>query len=51
MVEFALVMPILLLLVFGVTEFSRAWMTMNVITAAAREGARLAVVTDPTRTP
>ena len=47
MVEFALVMPILLLLVFGVTEFSRAWMTMNVLTAAAREGCRLAVVTDP----
>jgi Flp pilus assembly protein TadG len=47
MIEFALVMPILLLLVFGVTEFSRAWMTMNVITAAAREGARVAVVTDP----
>lgn len=47
MVEFALVLPILLLLVFGVTEFSRAWMTMNVITAAAREGCRLAVVTAP----
>lgn len=47
MVEFALVLPILLLLVFGVTEFSRAFMTLNVITAAAREGCRVAVVTDP----
>jgi len=47
MVEFALVLPILLLLVFGVTEFSRAWMTLNVITAAAREGCRVAVVTGP----
>ena len=47
MVEFALVLPILLLLVFGVTEFSRAWMTLNVLTAAAREGCRVAVVTAP----
>ena len=47
MVEFALVLPILLLVVFGATEFGRAWMTMNIITAAAREGARLAVVTGP----
>lgn len=46
-IEFALVLPILLLLVFGVTEFGRAWMTMNVLTAAAREGCRVAVVTDP----
>jgi Flp pilus assembly protein TadG len=36
MVEFALVLPILLLVVFGATEFGRAWMTMNIITAAAR---------------
>ena len=47
MVEFALVLPILLLVVFGATEFGRAWMTMNILTAAAREGARLAVVTAP----
>jgi len=46
-VEFALVLPILLMIVFGVTEFGRAWMTMNVLTAAAREGCRIAVVTDP----
>jgi Flp pilus assembly protein TadG len=46
-VEFALVLPLLLLVVFGITEFGRAWMTMNVITSAAREGCRLAVVTDP----
>ena len=47
MVEFALVLPILLLVVFGATEFGRAWMTLNILTAAAREGARLAVVTAP----
>jgi len=33
--------------VFGITEFSRAWMTVNILTQAAREGARLAVVTAP----
>ncbi len=47
MVEFALVLPILVLVVFGITEFGRAWMTLNVMNAAAREGARLAVVTGP----
>jgi Flp pilus assembly protein TadG len=46
-VEFALVLPILLLLVFGITEFGRAWMNVNVMSTAAREGARLAVVTAP----
>ena len=46
-VEFALVLPLLLALVFGITEFGRAWMTNNIITSAAREGARVAVVTDP----
>jgi Flp pilus assembly protein TadG len=47
MVEFALVLPILLLVIFGITEFGRAWMTLNVMNAAAREGARLAAVTAP----
>jgi len=46
-VEMALVLPFLLLLVFGITEFGRAWMTLNVLQTAAREGARLAVVTTP----
>jgi len=46
-VEFALVLPLLLLLVFGVTEFGRAWMTKNILTSAAREGCRVACVTDP----
>jgi Flp pilus assembly protein TadG len=43
-VEMALVLPLLLILVFGITEFGRAWMTVNVLQTAAREGARLAVV-------
>jgi len=43
----ALIMPILLLLVFGITEFGRAWMMANVLHTASREGVRLAVVTGP----
>jgi Flp pilus assembly protein TadG len=47
LVEFAFVLPLLLLICFGITEFGRAWMTVNIITSAAREGVRLAVVTAP----
>jgi len=43
----ALLLPLLLLLIFGITEFGRAWMTVNIMYTAAREGARLAVVTGP----
>jgi Flp pilus assembly protein TadG len=43
-IELALVLPILLLILFGITEFGRAIMTTNVLNTAAREGARLAVV-------
>jgi Flp pilus assembly protein TadG len=46
-IEFALVFPLLLLVCFGITEFGRAWMTMNILTSAAREGVRLAAVTAP----
>jgi Flp pilus assembly protein TadG len=35
------------MILFGITEFGRAWMTSNILTSAAREGARLAVVTAP----
>ena len=44
MVEFALVLPILLILVIGIIEFGRAWNAYQVITDAAREGARNMVV-------
>jgi Flp pilus assembly protein TadG len=40
-VEFALVLPILLLLVFGVVDFGRAISAQITLTQAAREGARL----------
>lgn len=46
-IEFAIVLPLLLLVLFGITEFGRAWMTANLLTTAAREGCRLAVVTAP----
>ncbi len=46
LVEFALVVPILLILVIGVFEFGRAWNSHQVITDAAREGARRAVIYD-----
>ena len=44
LVEFALVVPLLLALVLGIIEFGRAWNIDHVITDAAREGARRAVV-------
>lgn len=40
LVEFALVVPIFLVLLFGMVEFGRAWMTKNIITGAAREAVR-----------
>jgi Flp pilus assembly protein TadG len=44
--EFALVLPVLLLLIAGIIEFGRAWNMNQVVTDAAREGARYAVVAD-----
>ncbi len=40
-VEFALVVPILLLLVFGIAEFGRAYQVQTSLSAAARHGARI----------
>jgi len=39
-VEFALVVPFLALIVFGVIDFSRAYGQMNALDSAIREGAR-----------
>jgi Flp pilus assembly protein TadG len=44
MVEFALVLPILLIVLLGIVDFGRAWNARQVITDAAREGARVTVV-------
>lgn len=43
-VEFALVAPLVLLLLLGIVEFGRAWNAYQVVTDAAREGARIAAV-------
>ncbi|MEW6446535.1 MAG: TadE/TadG family type IV pilus assembly protein [Bacillota bacterium] len=43
-VELALVLPVLLLILFGIMEFGRVFSAYLVITNAAREGARLAAV-------
>jgi Flp pilus assembly protein TadG len=42
MVEFAIVVPILLLIVWGMVDFSRAFFTSNSLATAVREGARYA---------
>ena len=43
-VEFAIVLPILVLLIFGITEFSVALYDKTMITNASREGARAGIV-------
>ena len=43
-VEFALIMPLLLLLLVGIIEFGRGWNDHQVITDAAREAARKCVI-------
>jgi Flp pilus assembly protein TadG len=42
--EFAVVLPLLLFIMLGTVEASRAWLTLHVATSAAREGARAGVV-------
>ncbi len=44
MVEFALILPLFLILVFGIIEFSFLLYNKGIITHAAREGARVGVV-------
>jgi Flp pilus assembly protein TadG len=39
-VEFALVLPVLLLLVFGIVDFGHAWYMRHLMSDASREGAR-----------
>jgi Flp pilus assembly protein TadG len=43
-VEFALIMPVLLLILFGTIEWGRVWSQHQVFNGAAREGARCAAV-------
>ena len=49
-VEFALILPILIVLIFGVIDFGRAFNAQVSLTQAAREGARLAALCAGTAT-
>jgi Flp pilus assembly protein TadG len=46
LVEFALVFPLLLLVVLGIVDFGFLFQQYEVVTNAAREGARIAVLPD-----
>ena len=46
-VEFAFILPLLLLLILGITELGRMIMRTNLLTQAAREGVRRAAVGEP----
>jgi len=48
LVEMALILPVFLMVVLGIIEFGRAMMVSNLLTNAARDGARLAVVAGTT---
>jgi Flp pilus assembly protein TadG len=44
LIEFALVLPLLLLVVLGIVDFGFMFQRLEVVTNAAREGARIAVL-------
>jgi Flp pilus assembly protein TadG len=48
LVEFALVVPLLMMMMCATIDFGLAVYTLNNLTAAVREGGRLAAVQDPT---
>jgi Flp pilus assembly protein TadG len=48
LVEFALILPLLLLLIFGIVDAGRLIFTYNNISNAARDGARVAIVNQST---
>ncbi len=50
LVEMALVLPLFLMVVLGIIEFGRAMMVCQMVTNAAREGARRAIIEDSTNT-
>lgn len=50
MVEFAIVLPVLTLLVFGIMELGGAWHREQVTATAVREGARAGAIYDNTHT-
>lgn len=50
LLEFALILPILLMLVLGIIEFGRIWNINQMVSDTTREGARRAVLADATIT-
>jgi Flp pilus assembly protein TadG len=48
LIEAAITIPIILLIAVGIFEFGRAYQTWQVLTNAAREGARQAILSDKT---
>jgi Flp pilus assembly protein TadG len=48
LIEAAITVPVILLISVGIFEFGRAYQTQQVLTNAAREGARMAVITAST---
>ncbi len=46
LIEAALTIPLLLLIAVGIFEFGRAYQTWEILTNAAREGARMAILPD-----
>jgi Flp pilus assembly protein TadG len=48
LLETAIIVPIILLISVGIFEFGRAYQTWQVLTNAAREGARIAVISGTT---
>jgi Flp pilus assembly protein TadG len=47
LVEFVIIMPALLIILFGTMEVSRLWLTISVVAEAAREAARMAALKTP----
>jgi Flp pilus assembly protein TadG len=47
LVEFALLLPVFVFLLFGIIEFGRLWEVTGFLSSAAREAARIAAVTSP----
>jgi Flp pilus assembly protein TadG len=46
MVEFAIILPLFIVLIFGIIEFGLLFYNQGIITHAAREGARAGIVYD-----
>lgn len=44
LVEMAVVLPVFMMVILGIVEFGRAMMVSQLVTSAAREGARIGVV-------